>query len=116
MDKPTYIGIDIGKFNNSCSAPTKRPKMFKNNAKGTAMLLHHCMQVAPVSELFFVMEASGEYCNTCALTLLGLAETRVAIVPPACVLGFIKSKIKRIKNDNADALAIRQYAEVAQTC
>ena len=113
MDKPTYIGIDIGKFNNSCSAPTKRPKMFKNNAKGTAMLLHHCTQIAPVNELFFVMEASGEYCNTCALTLLELADTRVAITPPACVLGFIKSKIKRIKNDNADAVAIREFAEVA---
>ena len=114
MDKPTYIGIDIGKFNNSCSAPGKRPKVFKNNAKGTAMLLHHCTQIAPASELFFVMEASGEYCNTCALTLLELADTRVAITPPACVLGFIKSRIKRIKNDNADAVAIREYAEVAQ--
>ena len=114
MDKPTYIGIDIGKFNNSCSAPGKRPKVFKNNAKGTAMLLHHCTQIAPVSELFFVMEATSDYSNICALSLLELADTRVAIVPPACVNGFIKSKIKRLKNDNADAVAIREYAEVAQ--
>ncbi len=113
MDKPSYIGIDIGKFKNSCSAPGKRPRMFENNEKGTALMLHHCTQIAPANELFFVMEASGEYSNTCALTLLGLADTRVAITPPACVLGFIKSKIKRIKNDNADAVAIREFAEVA---
>lgn len=114
MDKQTYIGIDIGKFKNTCSAPNRKVLEFQNNEKGTAKLLHHCCQVAPAHDLFFVMEASGEYSNTCARTLLELADSRVAIVPPACVLGFIKSKIKRIKNDKADALAIRQYAEVAQ--
>lgn len=114
MDKQTWIGIDIGKFHHSCSAPGKRPREFKSNTAGIRKMLHHCTQVAPASELFFVMEATSDYSNICALNLLELADTRVAIVPPACVNGFIKSKIKRLKNDNADAVAIREYAEVAQ--
>ena len=97
MDKPTYIGIDIGKFNNSCSAPTKRPKMFKNNGQGTAKLLHHCLQIAPANELFFVIEASSEYSNTCALTLLESSEARADIVPTICVTVFLRSKINAVK-------------------
>ena len=114
MDKPTYIGIDIGKRQNACSAPNRKVKSFANTTSGVKSMLKFCTAIAAEENLFFVMEATSIYSFFTAVTLVGLAKVRVAIVPPACVLGFIKSKIKRTKNDKVDAVAIRNFAKVMQ--
>ena len=114
MNNPTYIGLDIGKFTISCSAPGKRVRDFKNDRPGIRNMLQWCSLIAPANKLFFVMEATGGYCIFTASTLLDLADTRVAIVPPICIASFIKAGIKRTKTDRADADAIRRFAEVHQ--
>jgi transposase len=114
MSKPVYIGLDIGKHSLSCSAPDMKVRDYANTTAGISTMLNDLSRLAKPAELFFVMEATGGYSYFTACTLLKLSETRAAIVPPACVLGFIHSKIKRTKNDRADALAIRHFAEVCQ--
>ncbi len=114
MDNLTYIGIDIGKRTNTCSAPGKKVRSFANTKSGIQKMLKFCSVVAPEQELFFVMESTSVYSLFTAHTLVDLAKVRVAIVPPACVLGFINSKIKRTKNDNVDAVAIREFGKIMQ--
>lgn len=114
MDKPVYIGLDIGKFTFSCSAPNRKPRDFTSNPAGVAAMLEFLATVAPPVELWFVMESTASYSAIMAGLLLKLADTRISIVPPICVTSFIKSKIKRTKNDRIDAQAIRNYAEVCQ--
>lgn len=115
MGNPVYIGIDIGKYMVSCSAPGRNVRDFEATPEGCSSLLAMCSELAPAEELFFVMEATGSYSSAFATMLLAeAAELRVAIVPPACVLGFIKSGIRKTKNDHADALAIRHFGEVMQ--
>jgi transposase len=111
MDKSVAIGIDVGKFTLSCSAPNCKVQDFDNNRAGIGAMLEHCCRCAPPSRLLFVMEASGGYSEFAARTLLELVPTSVAIVPPICISSFIKSRIKRLKNDHADALAIRLFGE-----
>jgi len=112
MDNPTYIGLDIGKYAVSCAVPGRRVRDFNNDRPGIRCLLQWCGLTSPPAKLFFVMEATGGYCLFTASTLLDLADTRVAIVPPVCIASFIKAGIKRTKTDRADAEAIRRFGEV----
>jgi transposase len=114
VDKAVYIGIDIGKFQHSCSAPGSRSRDFLNTDAGLRDMLDFCSSSTAPESLFFVMESTGEYSRATAQALLEFAPVRVAIVPPTCVLGFRNSRIRRTKTDQVDALAIRQFGEVMQ--
>lgn len=112
MGKLSYIGIDVGKYTLSCSAPDRRVREFSNDIKGIRLLLQHASQACKDDELMFVMEATGVYSEKLAGLLTSLADVQVAILPPSCVVGFMRSKVFRTKNDRVDAVAIRRYGEL----
>ena len=112
MGNLTYIGIDVGKYQLSCSLPGCKVVDYSNDHKGIQSLLKRVRSLAvPHEQLCFVMESTGGYSAFTAETLLELADVKVSIVPPACVSGFKKSGISRTKTDRADAAAIRKFAE-----
>jgi len=115
MGNLTYIGIDIGKYQLSCSLPGQKVVDFSNDRQGIQSLLKLARSLAvPLEQLCFVMESTGGYSAFTAETLLELADVKVSIVPPACVSGFKKSFISRTKTDRTDAAAIRKFAESRQ--
>jgi transposase len=112
MGNLTYIGIDVGKRQLSCSLPGRKVVDFSNDRQGIQSLLKLAPSLAvPLAQLCFVMESTGGYSAFTAETLLELADVKVSIVPPACVIGFKKSYISRTKTDRSDAAAIRRFAE-----
>ena len=66
MGKTVYIGLDIGKFQHSCSAPGAPARDFPNTSAGLGDLLKFCTKVATPAQLFFVMESTGEYSRAAA--------------------------------------------------
>jgi transposase len=114
MSNLVYIGLDVGKFQLSCSLPGSKPFDIVNDPAGIGALLRRAKELAPPEQLCFVMESTGEYSTCIAETLLELAATHVAIVPPACINGFKQAGLTRTKNDHVDAVAIREFAAVKQ--
>lgn len=114
MSNFTYVGIDIGKKQLSCSLPGRKPFDLANDHAGIRSLLGLASALAAPEQLCFVMEATGEYSNFTATTLLELASTQVSIVPPVCIAGFKQAGLTRTKNDRVDADAIREFAEKQQ--
>jgi transposase len=114
MSNFTYVGIDIGKKLLSCSLPGRKPFDLSNDLEGIRSLLGLATALAAPGQLCFVMEATGEYSNFTAATLLELAPTQVSIVPPVCITGFKQAGLTRTKNDRVDADAIREFAEKKQ--
>jgi transposase len=112
MSNLTYIGIDVGKYQLSCSLPGRKVVDISNDRQGIQALLKMARTLAvPLEQLCFVMESTAGYSAFTAETLLELADVKVSIVPPACVIGFKKSGISRTKTDRSDAVAIRKFAE-----
>ena len=111
MHNFTYIGIDIGKEEICCSLPDRRPFILANDRAGIKALLDQARIIDAPGNLCFVMESTSVYSSRAAEAILELADTWVAIVPPACVNGFKQAGLIRTKNDMVDAVAIRQFAE-----
>lgn len=114
MSNPVYIGIDVGKFQLSCSLPQLKPREFANDRDGIQSLLALAVTLAPAEQLWFVMESTGSYSSFTAATLRELANVQVSIVPAACIKAFKRSGLARTKTDRSDAVAIRQFAEKQQ--
>jgi len=114
MGNPTYIGVDVGKFQLSCSLPKLKPCEFANDRDGIQSLLELAATLAPAERLWFAMESTGGYSAFTAATLRELADVQVSIVPPACIQGFKLSRLSRTKTDRSDAVAIREFAEQRQ--
>jgi len=112
MGNLIYVGLDIGKFQLSCSLPGRRVFDVTNDPAGIGELLRRAASLAPPERLCFVMESTSEYSSCTAETLLELAPVQAAIVPPACVNGFKRAGLVRTKNDQVDAVAIREFAQV----
>jgi transposase len=114
MSNRTYIGVDVGKFQLSCSLPKLKPCEFANDRAGIQSLLKLANTLAPAEQLWFVMESTGSYSSFTATTLREVADVQVSIVPAACIRGFKQSGLSRTKTDRCDAVAIRKFAEQQQ--
>ncbi len=106
------IGIDIGKFKFdaavvSTHGPTKH-RTFKNDLEGFKNLVAWVADDLFLFELHFCMEATGKYGEKLAYWLheRGL---KVSVVNPARIKNYGRSRLKRTKNDKADAVLIATF-------
>jgi len=117
------LGIDIGKdvfFAHLRAAegcppftPCALPNV-ENTVAGCAQLLCWAASHGHASaELQVVMEATGVYWETCALTL-HQAGCRVSVINPAQIKLFARSVLRRGKTDTMDAEIIARYGVVMQ--
>lgn len=106
------IGIDIGKFKFDAAVvstyqPTKH-RTFNNDQEGFKSLLAWIADDLFLFELHFCMEATGKYGERLAYFLHGRGH-KVSVVNPACIKNYGRSRLKRTKNDKADAILIATY-------
>ncbi|WP_407543087.1 IS110 family transposase (plasmid) [Deinococcus radiomollis] len=117
------VGIDIGKDvlfahlraaeGSPAFTPCALPSV-ENTVAGCAHLLQWAASHGnPPSDLLVVMEATGVYWETCALTL-HQAGCHVSVINPAQIKLFARSVLRRGKTDTMDAEIIARYGVVMQ--
>ena len=105
MSKITnFIGIDISKDTFDVFNPKKGHEKYSNDAKGFNSFLK---TLTPDS--WCVMEATGCYYYQLAL-FLHERKIVLSVVNPVVIKRFIQMKLRKNKNDKADAKMIAQYA------
>lgn len=108
------IGIDIGKFKFDAAVvseygPTKH-RSFKNDPEGFKSLVDWIADDLFLFELHFCMEATGKYGEKLAYWLHERGH-KVSVVNPSCIKNYGRSRLKRTKNDKADAVLIATYCQ-----
>lgn len=111
-----FIGIDVSKQKLDCSllrpgAPDKPlHKVVENTPEGVAKLLEWATGKAEceASQLHSIMEATGPYHETAALTLFNTG-CKVSVVNPAHAKYFAKGLGGKSKNDKLDAQALARF-------
>jgi transposase len=114
-----FIGIDVSKKKLDCSllrsAHPDKPlhKVVENSQEGVAKLLEWVTGKAEceVSQLHGIMEATGPYHETAALTLFE-AGCKVSVVNPAHAKHFAKALGSKSKNDKLDAQALARFGQM----
>jgi len=104
-----FIGIDVGsRFLDAAATEATRtlPQRVTNTADGIATLRAALTGLAPT---LVVLEATGNYHRPLLAALLA-AELPVAVVNPAQVAAFRKSRLGRHKTDRADASLLARFA------
>ncbi|WP_189012362.1 IS110 family transposase, partial [Deinococcus malanensis] len=117
------IGIDIGKdvffahLRAAEGSPSFTPRALpcvENTVGGCTQLLRWAASHGYASsDLQVVMEATGVYWETCALTL-HQAGCQVSVMNPAQIKLFARSVLRRGKTDTMDAQIIARYGVVMQ--
>lgn len=104
MSKVTnYIGIDISKDSFDVFDPQKGYQKYSNNTKGFEAFLKSL-----TIHSWCVMEATGCYYYQLAM-FLHENEVALAVINPIVIKRFIQMKLRKTKNDKADAKMIAQY-------
>jgi transposase len=110
------IGIDVSKTTLDCAwlrdleSGKAKTKIWTNNSGGHKRLIEwatHNLGVG-LSEIVFVMEATGVYHEALAYFLHG-AGAQVVVTNPAQVRDYAKSLAIRSKNDRKDSLVLARY-------
>lgn len=105
MSKITnYIGIDISKDTFDVYNPHKGHQKYSNDVKGFNSFLKTL-----TLDCWCVMEATGCYYYQFAL-FLHERGIKLSVVNPLVIKRFIQMKLRKNKNDKADAKMIAQYA------
>lgn len=110
------IGIDVSKAKLDClwirdlAGMKVKSKIQANTPAGHQALLDWAVKQTgeAVSELHFVMEATGVYHETLAYALHD-AGTRVSVVNPARIRDYAKSLGSQTKTDKKDSIIIARY-------
>ena len=110
------IGIDVSKLKLDClwirdlSAMKVKSKVQANTPAGHKALLSWATAQTgePVSELHFVMEATGVYHEALAYALHD-AGAQVSVVNPARIHNYAKSLGAQSKNDKKDSVVIARF-------
>lgn len=110
------IGIDVSKAKLDClwirdlAGMKVKSKIQANTPAGHQALLAWAVKQTgeAVSELHFVMEATGVYHETLAYALHD-AGTRVSVVNPARIRDYAKSLGSQTKTDKKDSIIIARY-------
>jgi transposase len=108
------VGVDVGAETLWASVDGVRPKSFSHTASGIRGLHRWAARQANGAVVHLCMEATGVYSQHVAMRLLGLPETEVSIVNPACIKAYAKMQLRRSKTDAVDAEVIRRYAASQQ--
>ena len=112
----SIVGIDVSKAKLDClwirdlPAMKVKSKVQANTPKGHQALLSWAMAQTgeEVSELHFVMEATGIYHEALAYALHD-AGAQVSVVNPARIRSYAKSLGAQSKNDKKDSVVIARY-------
>lgn len=112
----TIIGIDVSKAKLDClwirdlSAMKVKSKVQNNTSHGHKALLDWATKQtgSPISELHFVMEATGVYHEALAYTLHE-SGAQVSVINPARIRDYAKSLGNLSKNDRKDSVVIARY-------
>ena len=110
------IGIDVSKEKLDClwlrelATGKAKSKVVPNKPNGHQALLTWAEKTVgcPVTEIWFVMEATGVYHEALA-TALADAGAPVAVVNPARIRDYAKALGQRSKTDQRDSYAIAHY-------
>lgn len=109
MSKITnYVGIDISKDFFDVFDPMKGHMQYSNDSQGIKLFFK---TLSP--ESWCIMEATGSYYQKLAMFLY-TKEISLSVVNPLVVKRFIQMKLRRNKNDKADAKMISQYGNEQQ--
>jgi transposase len=111
----TFLGIDVAKDTLAIALlGFKKPRKtnLPNSPAGAAQLLRWLAN-QHVHDVFACLEATGTYSEEIAQALHD-AGMRVAVVNPARIASYAKSKLARNKTDPSDAFLIAQFAQAEQ--
>ncbi|MDT8370858.1 MAG: IS110 family transposase [Gammaproteobacteria bacterium] len=114
------IGIDVSKDKIDCAwlrdseIGKVKTKVLKNNSEGFKELIQWAEKNTkhPITDIHFVMEATGIYHEALAYALHGAV---VSVINPAYIHNYAKSQGSRIKTDKKDSITIAHYG-ATHTC
>ncbi|MEQ8673998.1 MAG: IS110 family transposase [Aggregatilineales bacterium] len=113
-----YVGIDIA-LNSATVAWQESDKSsvtvieIAQSRDGYQHLLHNLKQLAPVSQIQIVMEATSTYWMDLAYVLYD-AGFQVSVVNPSQPKYFAQMRLQRAKTDAIDAVMLMDYAQSQQ--
>ena len=109
------LGIDVAKDSVAVAllgSSSPRKRSFPNTPAGHHELLSW-LSKQHLSEIQACLEATGSYADAIAEALHD-AGYAVAVVNPARIAAYAKSRLARTKTDQADAVVIAQFAQSEQ--
>jgi transposase len=112
--EPVFVGIDIAKDTFAVvvrgSGQNGKARIFNNNAKGIAALIHWLPDPAAAGPVYTCQEATGSYGQDVA-EQLHTQGMRVSVVNPLATKRYAQSSLMRNQTDPVDAGMIAEFCE-----
>lgn len=116
-----YLGIDVGKFEHQATLLNEREEMmgqsirFKNNLSSFQELMSQIKKVLPEqAEIKVGMESTGHYWINLNNFLQDNGVENIQIINPIETQQLSKTRVRKVKNDKVDSLAIAKIISQSQ--